>query len=48
MLTINLEDKKYNKSLDKKFKTSIVTAFEKYGLLKLKLYITDVHKYQLK
>ena len=34
MLTINLEDKSYNKPLDKKFKTSIVEAFEKYGLLK--------------
>ena len=34
MLTINLEDKNYKKSLDKKFKTSVIEAFEKYGLLK--------------
>ena len=34
MLTINLEDKNYNRSLSTNLKTSIVTAFEKYGLLK--------------
>ena len=34
MQTIDLKDTSYNKSLNKKFKTSVVTAFEKYGLLK--------------